>query len=806
MAPTNSCDFCRKRKLKCSREEPRCGRCIQFDKECIYSPRPQRVPITKVHVQRLERKIKTLEELLLQFVKTRENLDTLLNCTDNGMIKNNEDEQLDDTDNSPNSIHSESNSTLKADDFLVFEDFSNFPLWEENDNDINDDDEINKMYDKSLSSFFESSVDVIDGMGALNIEKNNNVNKRNAFYGISSSNGLLRFLRSKLASRYQEKQKHHTAMKSLLNEANISLLKSKHSEVLLDDVNLRNELINSYFENYHKSYPFILKLDFMLQYETRRQNTKSYKSENIKEISFDILLNTILAIGSLCKLGESSIIDLLYYRRIRTSLQRINLMECRNYQILEAIIILGNYVQKRNKPNTCWNYHGLALRMAISFGLHKEVNALDLDIQDFKVSEILEKRRRLWWGLFFFDVGLSITFGRPIHSPTLESIDIRFPMNIEDDELRNLEKGKGIETLSKNYPTIYAGLIQEARLSKISYKIYNFITKVSESSENPISSMLWAINLNKLILNFIKSVPDYFQEDDNYVHQHLKEICPSEWFHIKLDGSLSIPKWFEISRRRMIWRYKNIQILMFRKFICESSSFFNKSSSYLSYYSIPISKKLLDMCISICHKAAGETITSISNFVNNCELDTFSSWYSTYFVFQAALIPILLLYMYPDISYEAMDIELCLHEIELSKSNLRVLKKYNNSAETLEETIQSLVSPILKQFRAEGSGAGDFSNLVMNNDFNNLPLAPNLFSGMYFDLPGINEMDPNTELYSNRVSDNNFQTNFPNQISDPLSTDYSLKVDPNSEILNSFLQNELLTDNIQDIDNFSEYS
>lgn len=66
---------------------------------------------------------------------------------------------------------------------------------------------------------------------------------------------------------------------------------------------------------------------------------------------------------------------------------------------------------------------------------------------------------------FFFDVGLTITFGRPL--PLLESIDIKYPLNVEDTEIENLGQGSNIDALIKTYPTIYVGLQQEARHSRI---------------------------------------------------------------------------------------------------------------------------------------------------------------------------------------------------------------------------------------------------------------------------------------------------------------------------------------------------
>ncbi|EDK44151.1 conserved hypothetical protein [Lodderomyces elongisporus NRRL YB-4239] len=59
-----ACDSCRKRKLKCSKEYPRCSKCIQHKWCCSYSPRTVRSPLTRAHLTEVENKLQKLEDLL----------------------------------------------------------------------------------------------------------------------------------------------------------------------------------------------------------------------------------------------------------------------------------------------------------------------------------------------------------------------------------------------------------------------------------------------------------------------------------------------------------------------------------------------------------------------------------------------------------------------------------------------------------------------------------------------------------------------------------------------------------------------
>jgi hypothetical protein len=66
---------------------------------------------------------------------------------------------------------------------------------------------------------------------------------------------------------------------------------------------------------------------------------------------------------------------------------------------------------------------GAAVRMALGLGLHR-------DFTDRTNTLGREIRRRIWWVIFCFDVGSSITFGRP--TVVSDRVETRTPVNIND--------------------------------------------------------------------------------------------------------------------------------------------------------------------------------------------------------------------------------------------------------------------------------------------------------------------------------------------------------------------------------------
>lgn len=63
--------------------------------------------------------------------------------------------------------------------------------------------------------------------------------------------------------------------------------------------------------------------------------------------------------------------------------------------------------------------------MALGMGMHREISGAGQDCLAF------EQRRQIFWTLFCFDVGVSITTGRP--ATIVDSfVDVKAPRNIDD--------------------------------------------------------------------------------------------------------------------------------------------------------------------------------------------------------------------------------------------------------------------------------------------------------------------------------------------------------------------------------------
>lgn len=713
-----ACDSCRLRKMKCSKDFPTCVKCNEHGWKCVYSPKVIRSPLTRAYMTQVEKKAENLEKILKRMLPEDIEIQELLRMVEN---------ESKDSDKDIEGINQQFFKQIN----LTSKDLSQRPVTLKNINEISqkkitEDEQLNfkvKKSDKNMEfqpedylinikqsdlNFFDERDDnndnldtniydsSIDGMAALSNDTGLrfDVNNSNGYFGINSSNGLLKFLQLKLEKNgnsiielnlngnngingqpLDELEDLEYEIGFLLDEEINNIWKDLNSgklEDLLDNPNFQSLMIDAFFELYYQVYPIINKKRFLKNYY-KYKNVQNINFNDNKMISFMILLNTILAIGVWCKFGENSKLHTFYYQRVKLYTQQINIFEYGDTQLLDSFVLLSNYVQKTNKPNTGWSYLGLATRIATSLGLHKDVKIDKTLTTNLDLFEDLEIRKRQWWGMYFFDVGTTLTFGRPLTIPPLSTIDLEPVCNIDDNLLK---QGLSIEEIKVNYPTIYTTLIYESELTKISTRIYNYNSTVLKL-KNDKSKMIGLLDMNDLLDTFVMTLPLFYNEDSNISREEVLKT-----------GYQTVPKWFALSRLRLIARYKNLQILIFRYILWETIEH-GKDITYLG---------LVKKCKKICFEASLKTVVIVNNFVNENELDYLSSWYATYFLFQAILIPLLKIIinqnLNSDESSRSEDVkeEELRQYIEISKTAFTKLRRFNKLAGKFIKLIDLLLN------------------------------------------------------------------------------------------------------------------
>ena len=661
-----SCEMCRQKKRKCSKTIP-CTVCVKFNYSCVYRPKEEKTPLTRARMTALENGIGKISKILKKAIKDEVLLETLLRKSklkiedlnsfehlvdfpghenldvDMKLIKAT-DEETDDLPESTDKSHEivpikvepsspaltneVSDKTAKQSGILSTA-ASNYDRSEElkllkqiktkvkkiKRNGIKGQEKV-QLVDTTQANTPNDELNGFnwdemqdhdlkyknDGMAALSVNPNNK-----GYFGQGSTANMLRT--ALLVSSSSIENENSSKQGSELLKVSRDLAHELRS------YEVRESLINAYFEHYHSSYPFLDKDWFLQKFKNSKDEAKNEsltvdelrKKEEVdpntlkKAIENDdwmFLLNTVCALGCWCLQGQvlaMTNMDLFYYKEAKVLITSA-MFERGTIPLVTAFTLLSNFVQKRDKPNTGWNYLGIASRMAMGLGLYKELNlnTKETDKEILKQKNLnLEIRRRLWWGLYMFDVGTAITFGRPVNFPSSANFDIRLPSNM--DEEGNIYYTK---------PTMYSGLIEQTKFTKISLDIHSKLL----SNQPPTSRE--CLKLNETIEAFITGLPDWFNKNNNIALPSIEPLMTADLTSTSLKV---IPHWFHLTRYRLILRTLNLQILMLQNFVWQDIMGRNEMR-YMNYVRTHPSIK---RCINICYDSCSQSINLVKEYVDS---------------------------------------------------------------------------------------------------------------------------------------------------------------------------------------------
>jgi transcriptional regulatory protein GAL4 len=312
----------------------------------------------------------------------------------------------------------------------------------------------------------------------------------------------------------------------------------------------------------------------------------------------------VLALGAWSIGDDSSDLDITFYQEARGCLQQASVFETGNLTLVQALLLLSNYAQKRNKPNTGWNYLGLAVRMAMSLGLHKE-------FPGWKISLLQrEIRRRLWWGVFIFDSGAAKTFGRPILLPEDSVMDAKHVLNIHDGALTPVTTTLPPEEPG---PTLYSGLIAQARFHLLTNSVYQRL--ISSPSPTPEETL----SLQKPMEEWYNGLPSYIQHPQQSLSVQPTNIVPEN---------------LALVRNRLLWRNWNLTILIYRPILLRWAARRWAPSGSIGGPPGTPDGGTEDPCETECRirclQTARLTISSIAEYMDNYVCMRIGAWYMLY--------------------------------------------------------------------------------------------------------------------------------------------------------------------------------
>ncbi|EWY89828.1 hypothetical protein FOYG_07481 [Fusarium oxysporum NRRL 32931] len=180
---------------------------------------------------------------------------------------------------------------------------------------------------------------------------------------------------------------------------------------LLPPDEVMQRLIRAYFDNTGLLFPYIHEQEFLDTYE--RFRASGFRG-NVRRTWLG-LLNMILAMATCTSCWEDSGSETtfeesdVYYRRAQ-ELCYTQMFRGTTLETVQYLLLTSQYLQGTHKSVHTWTIHGLAVKAAMSIGLHSR------DIASKFTPLQQEIRKRTWFGCILLD-SLSLTFGRPCAIP-----------------------------------------------------------------------------------------------------------------------------------------------------------------------------------------------------------------------------------------------------------------------------------------------------------------------------------------------------------------------------------------------------
>ncbi|CAO0793285.1 unnamed protein product [Mucor circinelloides] len=523
----------------------------------------------------------------------------------------------------------------------------------------------------------QQEASAIDAMGAVTSDSNNQSEKEltrdhhgQGYFGSSSAGRFMRQLHDvidkKTASAYPSNGSNHSqgspnSMSSTHRSNSVQQSQRRFSTTdLLSDIVLpprkvADGLLESYWVYVHTLYPFLHKPSFLKTYSLLwdQSSTTSnsvdapydlYESEN--EPLFQCTLNLVFALG--CQLSpdtnenEREVASDVFFQRSK-KLLHFDILEAGSIKVVQALLLMGQYLQCTKLPGRCWIVVGLAIRVAQGIGLHlerKSENQLDREL-----------RRRLWGGCIVLDRVISMAYGRPFMIPI--SRDLKLPQAIDDELLTVAPCPPAKQPEAK--PSQMAFLVHTIKLYEIMGEILltlysdgdtfgGAVDHASPSARSEIDGNNLATSLNSILkleialCSWKQDLPPFLRHDQSRDAIFLLERDENE--ARKLLRQCNVLK----------ARYLHVCILLYRPllvfyFTLEESTNHQHNSLDQTTTATDLQRSLFVQSSQKCVMIAQDLIKTISH---NIKAQLPAWWYSIFYLYTAATV-LLMARLFPKI-------------------------------------------------------------------------------------------------------------------------------------------------------------
>ncbi|GIK05786.1 hypothetical protein Aspvir_009899 [Aspergillus viridinutans] len=197
-------------------------------------------------------------------------------------------------------------------------------------------------------------------------------------------------------------------------------------------------LIRQYFYDTGLLFPYIHPPTFLETYDEFKNNAKKVRRTWLGLLSIMLAMAKVTAVSGHAP-AETRIKESTVYYRQALNLCRGEMPRGTTLEVVQYLLLMGQYLQGTQKSVQAWTVHGLAVKAALQLGLYSKDAS-----QAFSPLE-REIRKRTWFGCVVLDRTLSMTFGRPpaipdsyvqLDLPVIDSIGQGEPF-VDDKTIRH---------------------------------------------------------------------------------------------------------------------------------------------------------------------------------------------------------------------------------------------------------------------------------------------------------------------------------------------------------------------------------
>ncbi|ANB14628.1 Asg1p [Sugiyamaella lignohabitans] len=515
----------------------------------------------------------------------------------------------------------------------------------------------------SSSSAFgdpEDPTTAADAMGAT--AKKTNA-RRQDFYGSSSAMSFMKLVEaavnagkgnSNMRANESEGSKnfapHKYKMAYSCAPSYLTGGSAKEEDWVVPPRRLADHYVQSYFTYVYSLYPFIHQTSFMTAYnsvwvsdseqtDTNNGNGNgtgtsrsdafakgSYGNNRIND-GFDdssddelndghmfyCIMNMVFAFGCLFSSGVESISressSQVYFDRAREHLNFDVLAtgDSGSLILLQALLLIGQYLQATQRPAACWNVVGLAIRVAQELGLHQEHHIASR-------PSVIEQElcRRLWYGCTLMDRIVSMTFGRPLM--VTQDFKVNPPAFLDDSYITD----SGTITPPKSSPPSILGFYQQTIL------LYDILADILQNVYDTHDSTAVDDDEQRLLVltNILKT--------DCRLNKFKKNIPP----HLQVEKILQHPPSNPFARQTNVLqaRILHLEIMLYRPIVLSNSTLKGKQSPLNNDSSLQLS--LENTICRLCVMSAINLIKLI--FDNKDSPNVPAIWYNIFYIYTSA--------------------------------------------------------------------------------------------------------------------------------------------------------------------------